>query len=344
MCGLVGFIGQSSDQKISEKLTTALFRHTEVRGTDASGFYCVGDFADKNILYHKKPVKSSIYVEQQEYKNLWKNQLTAGMFHCRAASVGVGVPLFNENNHPFVSYDNKKALMHNGLICKNDYDNLKEFYDVETACDSEILLRILEQEEDIFDKLKIFYENTENSAYAAAFLDVDNTYRNLHLFRNEQRPLYLLDVTHEINQVFFFSTLDILFAALQEINFSVANLRIHEIQPYHLFIVGCNDKNEIVLNQYKIELNLDGQKQILKKYKIQKKSSDWQNKITTHDVFSNEVILAAAQKLQINVDNLMQMLTNLAYEKTNKDKINTLYSYIRDTNIKLEKIKKNLFS
>ena len=51
MCGLFGFIGDSNNPDLTKDLSTHLFVKTQIRGTDASGFYCAEDFKNKNINY-----------------------------------------------------------------------------------------------------------------------------------------------------------------------------------------------------------------------------------------------------------------------------------------------------
>jgi glucosamine 6-phosphate synthetase-like amidotransferase/phosphosugar isomerase protein len=343
MCGLVGFIGESSNKELSQKLTTELFVKTECRGFDASGFYCVSTFDKKEIYHHKKPTKSSIFVNQEEYKSLLDYDCNLGLFHCRAASVGVGAPIHNENNHPFVSYDCKKAVMHNGLIEKLEYENLKNYYEVETLCDSEILLRILEQEDDIYKKLGFFFENTDESAYAAAYTENTDTDRNLYLFRNEQRPLYIIDLTQTLNQVYFFSTVEILMAALSNLGNPISNLRIHEVQPYHLFSLSCNNSNDINMEQFEVKINKESAKSILKKCNITKTKSDWVNKITSKNGAMNEVIHSMCQKLFDNINKMELISSNLDIsEKTDQEKINLIYAYLKEANKRTDMLKKQL--
>jgi len=339
MCGLLGFIGQSTDPVISEKLTTALFIRTESRGIDASGFYCISDFKNKNIYYHKQPVKSSIFINSDEYKSIWQNNLTAGLFHCRAASLGVGIPIINENNHPFVSNDLKKAVIHNGLISRIDYDVLRNFYECETACDSEIVLRILEQESNSFENLKIFFDNTATSAYAIAFMECTENDRTLYLFRNQERPLHILDLSQELGQIFFFSTVEILFSSLADINLNFDNLRIHEIQPHNLFAINYKDTNRINLKQFIVKSDNDETKIPMSARKINKKLSDWENKIQSTQVDITDTVMAMSNKLIENMGNLQNKLQqNVEFKKN--DKVNAIFNYLRDANKKFDNLKK----
>lgn len=341
MCGLLGFIGQSTNPEVSEKLITALFRRTESRGVDASGFYCLPDFNKKHIYYHKQPIKSSIFINLDEYKNIWQDNLTAGLFHCRAASVGVGIPIINENNHPFVSYDLKKAIIHNGLINKSDYEILKSFYEVETNCDSEIVLRVLEQDPNSVENLKVFFDNSKNSAYAIAFMECKDNNRTLYLFRNEERPLHILDLTKELGQIFFFSTLEILFASLVDIDINFSNIRIHEIQPHHLFSINLDEKLNINLKQFIVKTDDSENKLPISIKKINKKPSDWDNKVKTIEFDITETVVAMSDKLIESVNNLQnKILHNNEFKKN--DRVNAIFNYLRDANKRFDNLNKSL--
>jgi len=344
MCGLLGFIGESSNKELSQKITTALFAKTESRGTDASGFYCLGQFNSNEIYYYKKPIKSSLFVKQDEYKSIWDYNLNLGIFHCRAASAGVGVPIVNENNHPFVSSDFKKAVMHNGLIEKSDYDLLKTYYEVETSCDSEIILRILEQNDLIYDKLSLFYENTNNSAYAVAYSQNDNETRELYLFRNELRPLYVVDFSKQLNQIFFFSTIDILLSSMAEANFIVENLRIHEIQPYNLLCIKYDKANDLSLEQFFVQQNDTSPKTDMNYNRLKKNKTDWKNKIITKDLFSFDVVNGMCNKFNDNLEKLKLYLQNANQENTDQEKINLIFQYLKDSNKKIENVNKIISS
>ena len=343
MCGLSGFIGESCNKELSQKLTTELFVKTESRGIDASGYYCVSSFDKKEIYHHKKPIKSSFYVEQEEYKRLLEFNCNLGIFHCRAASVGVGAPINNENNHPFVSYDLKKAVMHNGLIEKNEYEYLKNHYEVETTCDSEILLRILEQEDDIYKKLTVFFENTDQSAYAAAYSENTEFIRKLYLFRNEQRPLYLIDLTQTLNQVYFFSTVEILMSALSNLGNPISNLRIHEVQPYHLFSLTYNDNNQIGMEQFEVKIDKQLTKNKLAKHNLMKQKSEWVNKIAAKNHDTNEIIFSMCKKLLENISKMEFISTQLNVEsRADQEKLNLIYAYLKEANKRLDTINKQL--
>lgn len=117
--------------------------------------------------------------------------------HARAATQGN--PKENKNNQPFVSENKKICLVHNGRV--DDYEKLKSRYKLESDCDSEILLRIFESTQSIADLI------TLQGPSAGAIASADD--KSLWLFRNEDRPLWLIDLREALGQIFFCSTLDI---------------------------------------------------------------------------------------------------------------------------------------
>ena len=255
MCGLLGFIGSSKDPIKTEALITELFDQTQIRGIDASGYYCTSEFYFNNVYFHKQPGPSIHLLQENVYKNIWKNKINLGLFHCRAASQGVGFPNDNINNHPFVSKNFKKAVIHNGLIIKNEYSFLKEYYQVESKCDSEIILRILEQEEEsILENISNFLSLTPESHFAVAYSESDQNHRKLMLCRNKHRPLFFANLIDEIGQIIFFSTIEIFYKAINKIakrNVFIKPQKIVEIYPHEIYEFDYYKNQNITMNLYK---------------------------------------------------------------------------------------------
>lgn len=239
MCGLLGYIGTSKNPKKTEELVTALFDRTQARGIDAAGFYCVSEFEENKIYYHKQPGPSIDLIKKRVFKDLWNKKTNLGLFHCRAASAGVGLPSDNINNHPFVSEDLSKAVIHNGIVIKNELGFLKNFYQTKSTCDSEIILRILEQEDKTFINNLLFFLNyAQESHFSVAYTQNRQNERKLLLFRNKQRPLFYADLLEELGQIFFFSTEEIFLGAVGDLKNKGLNInqsKITEINPYEIF-------------------------------------------------------------------------------------------------------------
>jgi len=253
MCGLVGFIGSPIDKTKSKKLITELFDKTKVRGIDASGYYCVDN--NKQIYHKKQPGISTNLINTQCYEEMWKSDLNMGLFHCRAASIGIGLPSDNKNNHPFVNKDNKKAIIHNGLISIEEYSLLKKFFDVESNCDSEIILRVLERsDKDIIENIELLLSFTKNSMFSWAFAETKEESDCIILTRNKHRPLFLADLREELGQIIFFSTMEIYLSsvnALKKSGFIIEKQPIFlEVLPYDVISM----KNDIT-NKFDIKIH-----------------------------------------------------------------------------------------
>lgn len=218
MCGICGYIGKSTNIDLTYELITQLFVKTEVRGKDASGFWGT-EPDDGRIIYHKEPIKSSEFVKKKIWRNIKKINPDLLLVHARLASPGVGLPSVNKNNHPFVSEDGTIGLIHNGKVPYPEYTALKEDYEVRGACDSEMLLRLFEEEADkstngeaatrLEGVKKIWSFMGEGKMAVAIGERLDHGHRRLWFFRNNHRTLWMADLREVVGQVFFFSTVSI---------------------------------------------------------------------------------------------------------------------------------------
>lgn len=257
MCGLLGYIGTSKDNLKTQNLITSLFQKTQIRGTDAAGYYCLSEFQENKVFYHKQPGPSEYVISDPKYHDLWRNKTNLGLFHCRAASTGVGVPAQNQNNHPFVSNDYSKAVIHNGLIVKHELSMLKKIYELTSECDSEIILRVLEQENrKCIENLSFFFSTTKDSHFSVAYSENSLDERRLFLFRNKHRPLYFANLTEELGQIVFFSTIDIFLSCIENLNnqnIKIKPQKITEIHPNEIFEFKYKKNQEIDVSFYKAE-------------------------------------------------------------------------------------------
>lgn len=214
MCGIAGFIGKSKNPDISFKLISRLFQKIESRGKDASGFWCVSDSG--SIFFHKEPIKSSDFIQKQEWQNLSLKNPSIIICHAREASKGVGSPDKNENNHPFVSDDLSIAAIHNGRIPDEVYFELKKNYNLKSECDSELFLKMFESdieientiEDRIYSIREIWYK-LFGSHMAVIIAEQTFESSRLWIFRNEHRSLFMFDATNLLGQIFFVSTQEI---------------------------------------------------------------------------------------------------------------------------------------
>ena len=137
---------------------------TEIRGTDAAGFW--GISKKGTIYYHKEPVRSTQLVQSSSWRNVGQEEMDLLLVHTRQASQGVGMPQQNRNNHPFTSSDRCIGLVHNGRI--PEYNSLRRRYEVNSECDSEILLRIFEQGTERLDGIKDIWGQVQIGQMAVA--------------------------------------------------------------------------------------------------------------------------------------------------------------------------------
>ena len=240
MCGIVGFIGQSKDRSACFDLATSLLKRTETRGDDASGYWATVTGNDDNespVYFSKAPEKSTDFVKSDMWQAWKKADIDLLVSHCRRSSMK-GSENRNINNHPFVTEDMRTALVHNGNV--PEFDALREGYNVVSQCDSEILLRMMERgnyyDADFMRKqlgsLKIskrklikdadddalptwapkltglmdIFARITFGAMAVAIAErwVDGT-RAMWLFRDRDRPLYVVDMRKTLNQVYVVS-------------------------------------------------------------------------------------------------------------------------------------------
>ncbi len=232
MCGIFGFIGKSTNPKATYALITALAIKTEPRGKESTGFWGTQGGEDGQIIYHKEPIPSSEMINRDMWKLLKGFNPDLFLGHCREPTLTAGSPKVNKNNHPHVSANRTVAMIHNGKV--EEYQTLKNksyWKDLKGDCDSEIILRMFERGNCLkgnTDWLQAKYPEFEpefgyrlyglehifaklnNGAMAVAVGERHEGHRrSLWLFRDDKRPLHLIDLRKSLGQIFFCSTLAI---------------------------------------------------------------------------------------------------------------------------------------
>lgn len=231
MCGIAGYIGVSKNPALTYKLASRLFERLESRGVDASGFY--GSEGD-TIHYHKQPLRSAHYVRTEPWKNLADKNCEMLIMHARGASQGVGAPQDNRNNHPFLNQDQTLALIHNGRVTDVEYQALRKKYEVESTCDSEILMRVLVgadparaaekfpgERPELAQRLmglKDIFSFINRGHMASAVAENTPEEKRLWLFRNQHRPLWVADTRESLGQIWFCSTPEIWTAGINAVH------------------------------------------------------------------------------------------------------------------------------
>jgi predicted glutamine amidotransferase len=273
MCGIAGLIGKSKHPKISHHLATKLFERSETRGTDASGFWGCQPGEEGSVVFHKEPRKATSFVHSDQWKRLLGMNLNVLIMHARQSSQGVGDAGCNKNNHPFVNSDKSVGLVHNGRIY--EYTDLKKRYETKSDCDSEVLLRIFEaarashQTDEIAEGctappdivssihgIREIFAYANDSHMAVAIGERLGSRRDLWLFHNHHRPLWVVDAREGLGQMFFCSTPEIWATALRECPQAMGVLggRRHKIVPMpteEAWYFSVDDDSPIVEGQGK---------------------------------------------------------------------------------------------
>lgn len=256
MCGIAGYIGESKEPETTYDIISNLFAATEIRGVDAAGFW--GSNEDGQIIYHKEPARSSIIVSGDMWKKVEK--FNPDMLLCHARGASVGDPFYNRNNHPFISSNKLLCLIHNGKI--TEFDILRKKYQVFSECDSEILLRIIEAASthpeyesrlagirDVFSLI-----NTGHMSVALGEMLLSGE-RQLFLFRNKHRPLWVVDLRSSLGQIFFCSTPDIWQQAIYQSSYKVTkSQKLVEVPVNEVwsFAINNDSRHATDVKRYKV--------------------------------------------------------------------------------------------
>ena len=269
MCGILGFIGKSQNPRVSFELANSLLIKTEKRGEHATGFWAC-ERGDGRIFFDKEPVKSSVYAT----RDIWCKQFANAdadllIAHCRFTSLNVGHEKYNKNNHPHVSEDRRVALVHNGKI--PEYSALKSRYDLRSDCDSEILLGMFESGHEFKNKedylkqefptmspeiayrmmgLKEVFSRVNYGAMAVAIGERgdDTRQRFLWMFRDDERPLHVVDMRSTLGQIFFCSEAEIWRSAVEACPsvkpYIPSNQVIIEFPSYQVWLLSIDPNSE----------------------------------------------------------------------------------------------------
>jgi len=269
MCGIAGYIGQSKKPKLSFELLTQLFDFLEIRGTDAAGVWGTESGKSGRVIYHKEPIRSSEFIQKDFWRQLKKVKMNMVLIHARWTSKGNGHSATNANNHPFVSSDKRIGMVHNGTL--GEFEFLKKRYQVLSKTDSEVLLRMYEDgidrdppelgiESEISRRvngIQDIWSVVQDGAMAVALGErIDHHERNLFLFRNRKRPLWIADLRSSLGQVFFFSSPDVWYRAvsssdnLQEL--CSGSEKLIEIPTSEIWVLKVDKKHPMMLSSDQI--------------------------------------------------------------------------------------------
>lgn len=232
MCGIVGMIGQSREDKWREthRILSHLLLAAEIRGRDATGFVARTDSLEgpgqRRTIVAKAAVPASKFVEGNQWRSLSHRRCSMVLAHLRWATHGT--PANPINNHPFVS--SGLALVHNGVV--TGHQELVDRYclKVESECDSEVLLRIVERSKTVPLGLSLCLLERPGA------IVVYDEHRDVcWLARDESRPLWVGRMKHD-RRIWFASTSGILLDGIQNaLQTSVAWEMLLPLAPNHIF-------------------------------------------------------------------------------------------------------------
>ncbi len=242
MCGIVGSVGIPIDSYRSYLLLTSLLAKTQRRGSHATGHFIV-DSANKTDFF-KAGIPSSIYVSLPHWTNIQNVEHKAFIGHARYTTNGSSKN--NNNNHPFVSPSGNVGLIHNGTIYQ--YYKYRNKYTLDGYCDSEILLHMILQKNNILLGIKDIYTQlgaTGDFACLLIYRNPDTNTTKLYFFRDPGRPGRFIDARDILGQVFFCSTTDIWRDAIYEHPDydKLRHLRIDIIPAYQIWEVDAETLN-----------------------------------------------------------------------------------------------------
>ena len=243
-----------------------MFDCLEARGVDASGVWATEQNKSNRVIYHKEPIRSSEFVKKDFWKSLKKVKTNLMLVHSRATSRGGGHARTNSNNHPFVSADKRIGMVHNGTLSEAHF--LKDKYQILSETDSEYILRMYEHGMDgedfeikdsdgvpkeISDRIKGIkdvWSVVSSGAMAVAIGErIDDNSRYLFLFRNKQRPLWLADMRSALGQVFFFSSPEIWYRAVSQIDIKdicSGAEKLIEVPIKQVWVFSIDEENQTV--------------------------------------------------------------------------------------------------
>lgn len=177
MCGIYGFVTDKRHYDVKGRLFHELALATQIRGTHATGWA----YTDGAHARYFKAGCAAEDVDPRVYDELTDAMPYMVIGHDRFATHGL--PSDNINNHPFKS----RALQfaHNGVI--SNYDALKAEYQCWSECDSEVILRIIEQADRRIKGIQDVYKLVHGS-FACSMMDERKL--RVWLWRNHGNPIW----------------------------------------------------------------------------------------------------------------------------------------------------------
>lgn len=182
MCGIFGFVSPRIERPGEfYHFATRLFVESQSRGTDASGFAAL---SGGNLVTDKRPYAAEYFTKlSRPWRELRGSRRVNLIGHTRAATCGS--PHNNNNNHPF--HGPRFVMAHNGWIGSHSTIAKYNGINLQTECDSEIILHFLEKGRTVEDGIIQVFNNLDDVGVMAVCV-LDKATGNVHLFRNTSSP------------------------------------------------------------------------------------------------------------------------------------------------------------
>lgn len=175
-------ISDTNNYQLKYSLFKHLFNESDIRGKDASGMAGIGE--DNHVFSFKRPIEANKFIKLRAFKELLTIKPHTIIGHTRQATNGK--PEKNKNNHPFQL--KHLYLVHNGIITNADKLQDKYKFDLQSYCDSEILLHIIASHKNIIEGIRAIYKEVYGS-FSVALLNTKN--QAVYIFRNSSNPLHI---------------------------------------------------------------------------------------------------------------------------------------------------------
>lgn len=169
MCGIIAILGLDNCKKI---LLESLYQ-LQNRGYDSAGICTI----DENNFQSIKYASDNVFALDKLKNNLTiLNDNNIGIAHTRWATHGEKNDI---NSHPHLSYDNKIAIVHNGII--ENYKEIKFFLqqksiEFKSETDSEVICNLISyyyRENDIKKSINLALEDIQGT-WSLVILCIDN--------------------------------------------------------------------------------------------------------------------------------------------------------------------------
>ena len=229
MCGIYGYIGKVKP-KLRKKVVSLIMElgaQTEIRGTDATGFYAKNDEYEY-MEKHSVPA-STFYLESDSFQEAILEGAFVFIGHNRHASVG---DVRNDNAHPFMGEN--IVLVHNGT-CSHAKNLLTadEAGRMEGDTDSEAIMLYLER---VGLRSKCYA--SLNNFSIVSFDRVENV---MYFARDENKPLVVADLRASLGIRVFASTIGILKTSLEKCKIELKADKVFSTRPDCLYEVRPED-------------------------------------------------------------------------------------------------------